>query len=231
MIAVDKIKMQIQLTGINWDNFFLVLSQVSGYSILLPLTMGIFRLSTLRKELKTLLLFIFIAAAFELITIYMASIEVESISLFPIYILIEFFFFVVIYRMVLVSDLWKRVILYSAIVFAILFVLNLFFFWESDKMSSYIRSLESILIIVFTLAYFYQAIENLLVPSLNQDPMFWVNTALLVYFSGNLIFFIISNYLLEQSRQLLMEAYLIHSILIIIRNLLFTIGLWMKPQT
>lgn len=223
--------MQVQLGRIDWGNLFVIFSQISVYSIFIPLFIGIYRRNSLGRSLKIVLVFLFVATLFEQVSSHLGNFGIRNIFLVPIYVFIEFIFIVAIFKTVLKSDFWNKLLIYALIAFVIMFVSNLILFKETDDMGSYIRSIESLFIIAFIVVYYYQLIENLTISSVGSEPMFWVSAGFLIYFAGNLFLFVTSNYLLKQSEQHLMEAYTIHSILIIIRNLLFSVGLWMQPRT
>ena len=56
--------------------------------------------------------------------------------------------------------------------------------------------------------------------------MFWINTAILIYFSGNLFLFIFNTYLVSVLKDDLVVYWSFHNLLYLIKNVLFAIGLW-----
>ncbi len=97
--------------------------------------------------------------------------------------------------------------------------------WQPlEVYNTVVRSLESVLFILLSVIYFAKTIWNMHVEHLTQEPEFWFCTALLLYFSGNLIIFGFSN-MMNQS-PLIQQVWILHSILNLVLNGLFSIGLW-----
>ena len=93
-------------------------------------------------------------------------------------------------------------------------------------------SAESIFLIGFSMFFFYYALKHLLIEDkLVNSPVFWINTAVLIYFSGNLFMFSFNNYLMQtdpSKRYILWGT--IHSFFNIMFNLFIAIGFW-KTKT
>jgi len=58
-----------------------------------------------------------------------------------------------------------------------------------------------------------------------KQPAFWISTGILFYFSGNLVVFILSNYI-SNDNHLLTVAWGIHAVLMAILNSFIAVGLW-----
>ena len=61
---------------------------------------------------------------------------------------------------------------------------NVFFIQGIVSNNSYTLSLRNFLLISISLIYFYILIKELPAESITRLPMFWINTAILIYFSG-----------------------------------------------
>ena len=57
-------------------------------------------------------------------------------------------------------------------------------------------------------------------------PIFWVNVAVLVYFSGNLFVFMLSDYLVTVLKDNLIVYWSFHNFLSIVKNILLAIGFY-----
>lgn len=83
--------------------------------------------------------------------------------------------------------------------------------------------------IVFSLLYFAKLLQTLEVKYLEREPMFWVASGFLIYFSGNLLMwfaidFITYNYYFFNS------IYRITKVLTLLLNVLFIVALVLNPQ-
>ncbi|MCI1189112.1 hypothetical protein MON38_16940 [Hymenobacter sp. DH14] len=79
--------------------------------------------------------------------------------------------------------------------------------------------------------YFRKLLNELRVPSLAQEPMFWVSTGVLLYGLSKLFISLFSNYMLEHySRQLSLMVWTIHGLLTIVLYLCYLRAIWLRPQ-
>ncbi|MGI9544257.1 MAG: hypothetical protein ACR2MX_13440 [Cyclobacteriaceae bacterium] len=178
-----------------------------------------------------MLLLLVISAVVEVTMFTLASYGNTNVFLIPLFMLIELPLITILYRKVFADSIWKRLIIFIPIAFAIFLVLNVLFGEGAKNLSSYIRSVEGLLIIGITLVWFYQAFNNTSIKAIHREPMFWVSSGFLIYFAGTFFLFITSTYLLEHDEGILLVAFSINSIANICKNLLFTVALWMRPQT
>lgn len=79
--------------------------------------------------------------------------------------------------------------------------------------------------------YFRKLLNELRVPSLAQEPMFWVSTGVLLYAISKLFIALFSNYMLEHySQKLSLTVWTIHGLLTIVLYLCYLRALWLRPQ-
>jgi hypothetical protein len=91
--------------------------------------------------------------------------------------------------------------------------------------------LESLLLLLLAMLYFRKLLNELRVPHLGQDAMFWVSTGVLLYSLGKLLIALFSNYMLEHySQQLNLWVWTIHAVLIVGLYLCYFRALWIRPQ-
>jgi hypothetical protein len=92
--------------------------------------------------------------------------------------------------------------------------------------NTYARSLEGILVIILCLSWCYQTLTEMKIRALQQDPVFWTNTGFLLYFSGNVLLFTFSNYILNINHALNQYIWAFHALFSILLYFFITIGLW-----
>ncbi|MBL7919312.1 MAG: hypothetical protein JNJ40_03295 [Bacteroidia bacterium] len=88
-------------------------------------------------------------------------------------------------------------------------------------------SVECIVLIIYSFFFLYYALKNLIFENLLSTPVFWINTAILFYFSGNLILFIFSDYMAKSD--IIKYGILwsiIHTFFNLLYNILLSIGFW-----
>lgn len=87
-------------------------------------------------------------------------------------------------------------------------------------------AIESIVFMVYALITYFNLIKTLEYENIFSNPVFWFNTAVLVYFAGSLFVFVFSNRLLAYSQKASYHLWAIHSVCNIMYNLLIATGFW-----
>lgn len=191
----------------------------STFSAAFPFLAGLFVLKRLSKELRFLMLFFAGNVMFELVFAYLAINSVRNLWLFHIYTVFEYGFLIYFFSFLQKNELVRSFFRISIPIF-ILFWLNVKLLWEDwfffNTVTRPLNALILILVSTITLHQFNK--EN--INHLFREPRFWMIVGVLVYFSGNILLFSMTNIVLEGRP----DIWLIHSILNIIANLCFTRG-------
>lgn len=91
---------------------------------------------------------------------------------------------------------------------------------------------QSLLILGMVGLYFRQLLQELQVPQLEREPMFWVSTGLFLYFLGYLHIALFSNYMLKHySLQFNKDIWTIHYVLTIVLHGCYCVALWLRPRS
>ncbi|MDO7851730.1 hypothetical protein [Hymenobacter convexus] len=99
------------------------------------------------------------------------------------------------------------------------------------RFSTGVLVLESLLLLLLAGLYFRKLLNELQVPRLDRDPMFWVSTGLLQFSLGKLLIALFGNYMLEHySLALNQWVWALHALLITVLYLCYFRALWMRPQ-
>ena len=102
---------------------------------------------------------------------------------------------------------------------------------EAARFTPALQVIESLLVLGMAGLYFRKLLNELQVPNLIRDPMFWVSAGLVLHSLGKLLIALFSNYLLEHySRQLSLTVWTINGVLTIVLYLCYLRALWMRPQ-
>jgi len=103
---------------------------------------------------------------------------------------------------------------YSLITLFVLFsLINLFFIQGPFTFNSYTTSLASVCFIILSLIYFFVLIQQLPTESITKLPMFWINTAMLLYYSGTFFLYLSRAYLVNVLKDNQIVSWLIHNLL------------------
>ena len=119
------------------------------------------------------------------------------------YIAIEYLIIMLYYFFELRDFINKRIIFFSLLLFEIYCVINILFIQKLNDYPNILRSIESLIIILFSIVFFYRVMIKANIEKLINEPKIWINSAILFYFAGNFFFNILYTYLLNYSLELL----------------------------
>jgi len=111
------------------------------------------------------------------------------------------------------------------VVFMLFAIINPMFLQKLTEFSQ-LRSFSSIILVLFSILYFYQVMMQAKVKKLADDPMIWINVAILLYFALNLFYNILFMYLLQISQEFLRKSAFYFGLLNILFYLLIAVGFW-----
>jgi len=101
-----------------------------------------------------------------------------------------------------------------------------FYYNGISSMDDIFLTTESILFMIYSLFAFFHLLQNPVYDNVLAAPLFWFNTAILTYFSGNLFLFVFSNYLENHFAKVSPALWGIHSLLNIVFYFLISTGFW-----
>jgi len=164
---------------------------------------------------------------------YTANISTHNVIIYNIYSVINFTFFLLLYRHFIINKKHKKWILVFLLTYLIIFVINGFFenYMTNSQSLPYIIA-ASFVIISITL-YFIQLLNSENVLHVRKNLLFWISIGLLLYFVGNIPFRILRNYYASagENPQDYSMLFSLNLILVIIMNICFIIGfIWSNKK-
>ncbi|MEL6657242.1 MAG: hypothetical protein AAFP77_26810 [Bacteroidota bacterium] len=211
------------------ENVARLIAGLSAYSAGLPLVVGLLGWQRLNRLQKLILWLVIWSIIIEVLALWTGSyLHLPNLFLVHIFTAGQFLLLWTIFRQRLLVPLREIHFKVTLVAFAIAAILSATWIDGLTNFNSHARSFEAILVIFFCLTYFYQRLQLLDLEDLENDPLFWLSTGSLVYFSASLIMFIVSNYVAaDQGMSLTMWA--VHAILNTFNNVFLIIALWVKP--
>jgi hypothetical protein len=142
--------------------------------------------------------------------------------------IITLFFVYFFFIKVLVSSLNKKIVQVCTILYLILQLIP-YFFVIATPLNSIITTVNTIFILVFCLLYFFEQIRYPKTMFIYTQSTFWSIVGLLVFTAGTFFIFWYNN-IIKQSEVFENQYIIIHALIFIIRNLLFSIAFVIKPD-
>ena len=203
-----------------------ILILTASYFIVVPVAIGILRFRHLGTAMKAMACYAFLGGLTQLASSYLNGLHYNNLWLLHFYTPLEFACILWFYSIVLQGFIKKAVFLWSAVGFAVLSALNSQFLQHPETFNTYARSLEGLLVILLCLIWCYRTLLEMKIRRLEQDPVFWVNTGFLLYFSGTVLLFAFSNYIVGINRALNLYIWAFHALFSLLLYFFITIGLW-----
>lgn len=190
---------------------------------------AILKFKSIVKACPEILLYLGMALFFELFTRFFLSPNVNNLPYLHLYTSLEFLTISLFYWRTLRHYYSTKVLIITIVAFLVFAIMNAFFIQGLENFNSYARSIECIIIISFSLLYYFMMLSELSIKDPIKSTDFWLNTAFLIYFAGSFVLFILSNLLTSQSREVNIMAWGMHSFLLAILHIFISLGLWRVP--
>jgi hypothetical protein len=165
--------------------------------------MGIYKYKSIRS-LKYLFFFVCYGVANEIASKVLK--EFGASNTMPqshIYAFVSFTLLCLFYRSVFkgyISQKWFNGLI---VLYIVMSISNLLFFQSIFDYPSLSFSIMAIVVVAFVIIYFYKTMLEAEVKSLSKEPLVWINTAMLIYYTGNLFYYMLFNLFLDYSHEYL----------------------------
>lgn len=123
----------------------------------------------------------------------------------------------------------KTSLLIFNVFYLLLGVLNLAFL-QKQGINSYTMMMQTIIIIGMSLTFFFMLLRELPAQQLHMMPLFWIISGFFFSYSGKLVVFTATHYLVNYIRDNLIIVWSFHVLLSIIANLLIAYGTWLNHK-
>lgn len=196
------------------------------FGVSIPILIGVLNNVYRRKEFVAVFVLLIISLIIEVVDFIRIKYDLHSVSIFNVFTIIEFILLWHFYSKFHITLHSSRVNSIILLLFLIIAIIDLFFVNGFERMNNITISVESITLIIYSLISFYLIMSRMLFDKLLDAPFFWMNIAVLFYFSGSLFLFLFGNYLMKQGNSVYMEMYKIHTFVNAIWYLFISIGFW-----
>lgn len=142
--------------------------------------------------------------------------------------IITLFFVYFFFRKILVSPINKKIVLICTIAYLILQLVP-YFFVIDNSLNSIITTVNTVFILLFCLLYFFEQIRYPKTMFVYTQSSFWSIVGFLVFTAGTFFIFWYNN-IVKQSEAFENQYIIIHALIFIIRNVLFSIAFTIKPD-
>ncbi len=192
-------------------------------SIIFPLAAAVNARRQLLPAEKMIVLYLLADALASIVSVSLAKSGINNMPVFHAYPLVEFTILTLFFKQDVKNSFISRGAGYFIGGFILFALADAFFIQGIHHFNTYPRTLEALLLVCFSLVFFYRRIDAATMGERNDAPAVWFAAALLLYFSGSLILFVLSARLTANSRANDL-AWAIHASLQLLLYVFFTIG-------
>ncbi|TKC10505.1 hypothetical protein FA048_09990 [Pedobacter polaris] len=192
-------------------------------SIFIPIGVAIYNYRYINRLFKILLYYLVVSGSINLIAILKSG--SNNLPLLHIYTVVEFLFLAVYFAGINHNKTIKKYSYLIIVIFPLLCLVNVLFFQSKYQFNSYVRPLEALIFICYSLLYFFNLVDTDPDQSWYSNGLNLINAGLLLYFSGSLFVFILSNVItFKLSHDAKMLIWNLHNSLVVVLYLLMAFG-------
>ena len=194
--------------------------QLSVGSTLALILVGFYMYKQLGKESKIFLVYQLVSLLTSIATVYLALNNMRNLWVSHLYTPIQFGLLMWVFSSWQEKPNLKRLFQLLIPAFILVWAIAAIFVEHTNEFNTFSRPTESILLII-TSGYTLFQVNKEKVELLFRQPSFWVGSGTLIYFTGMVILFTLTNVLLRSSEEILRTAWIVNWILNVIANLLY----------
>ncbi len=203
---------------------------ISSFIVIIPLLLSVYKfksLCTIQLRLFYLLIVILIVEFISNILWYK---QMNNLPVYHFYTVIEFLLIINIFKHELSKIFSKQFFVILSVGFMLFAIANALFFQGLTTFNSNVTTVMGFMMIFFSLSYFYSLLKEVKYRALESNPMFWINSGFLIYFSSNLILFYMNNILFKGVTEASLTLWGLHAIVNIVLTIFYTIAIWVNPK-
>lgn len=206
-----------------------VLTDISVISGLFPVVAALYNYRHLDSVLKLMALFCLLSIIPDFAGLITTHLKIVFNSLFLIHLfdIMAVIFFTLIYQRAFYKPVFKKMTLIFGITSFAAFIFNVIFIESIWSYPSVSNTILSVFLIILSLVYFYELLSRQEFTYIEKQGMFWINSGVLFYYAITIFLFMLYMKINYADRS---TYYMMQSVMNIIANLLYSVGLLCKPQ-
>jgi hypothetical protein len=199
-------------------DFFSWLVKINPLTNFAAFFIGIALYRKFPREVKTLFYFVALGVLTEIFArLFMRFVIKNAMPIGHFYFPIAFLLAGWFYIQVLKGFVKPIFLIIIIAIFEVYSVINSVFIQNLFEFASLVGSIGSMLIFMFSVTYFIKVMSEAKIKKLSSEPLIWINTAFLIYYTVNFFYFSLYNLRVNASREVAEIAIRFFSVM----NLLF----------
>ncbi len=204
------------------------------YIIILSICLLINVIVSINKKtinyIRTFVIFLSVTVIIEILANWLISHGKTTISLYNFYSSFECCFYLWVLRNILRGRILKKAITICFFIYPILTLIDIYLIQRPGNFHTISYALGCLLLIFFSIAYFYELFTKPQATRLSKEPAFWISSGLLFFYSVSFPLFVSANLIRSFPRILYQNTDNILFVLNVLLYLLFSIAFLCKIQ-
>jgi hypothetical protein len=186
---------------------------------------GLIYFKRFSSELKTLFYFVAFGVLTETYTkLHSHFIMKNTMPIGHFYFPMAFIILGIFYMQVLKDFIKPAYILIVTTAFVTYSIINTLFIQSLHEYANIVGSIGALIIFLFAVAYFTKVMVEAKITKLSHEPLIWINTAILIYYTGNFFYHSLYNLRLQASLEMAILAVKVFAVFNILFYLIIGIG-------
>lgn len=204
----------------------------TNFPLLIALVVVIRNYLRFPAELKVISWCVFLSIVIQFSSQYLASQKENNLFLLHIFVPASFVCLSIFYQKVFSHFIHRNLLWWIMSLFVVFSIVNSLCWQTIETFNSYALSLESVLLIIYSLSLF----ALLLNESVRKEKkailvsLRWINAGILIYYTSGLLIFYFGDLLTHFSKVRFEISWRFHSFIYIIQFICISIGLWKHPK-
>ena len=204
------------------------MSTLSVISDFFPIVAALFYYRRFDSILKIVALFTVASAVSDITQVGLLQFKIHNTCpVLHAYIIATILLLGTIYYKAISNGVAKKIVIILSSAAVLFALINIFFIEGIFGYPSLSNTVISVILILFSLTYFYQLLNKQEFVHIEKQGLFWINASVLFYYSVTLFLFMLFK---KMSHEQLVQYYSINSLTNVAANILFTVGLLCKPE-
>ena len=181
----------------NFVILYKALKYISIFSVFVPFIMSVKRMKTLDIALRVLIFYLFISITSDITSLILANQHKTNYLIRSIYTLLECTCLAFIYYHKFESYKIKNIIKGFYFCFVVLFIYFCFQIGGITQYDNGMSVFEAFFFLIIGQTFIYYLFKNMNLEKLKDDSFFWINSAIIIYFSSNIVLFFFYSYIVK----------------------------------
>lgn len=203
----------------------MIIFKINALTNLIAFIVGLIYYKYFSKEIKVVFLFVTFGVFTEVFTKIYKHFWMQNTGPIAHFYFSGAFFIMGMFFLMTLKDFIKPVYILSLIIlFEVFSLINVLFIQDLFKFPSLTGSIGAMILFLLSVAFFTKVMTEAKILKLSEEPLIWINSAVLIYYTGNFIFYALLNYADNYSREFALLTAKFFSYVNLLFYLLITIG-------